>query len=141
MRTRKGGKSEKAKAFLGITRVELLVTAGLTLLLGALMVLAVVDARRRSRDAAILSRVRSVQAGLEAYRGRTASYPTDLGELQAEEEEGFAYEPRPEGCRADGERLCTEYSLRFALEGALGSLPGGACVAERQAVTCTKAER
>lgn len=137
MKKRKG---EKAKSSPGITRVELLVTAGLTLLLGTLMVLAVVDAGRRSRDAAVLSRVRGVQAGLEAYRGRTASYPTDLAEIRAEGE-GFIYEPRPEGCRADGERLCTEYGLRFSLEGTFGSLPGGDCVAERQAMSCAKPER
>lgn len=114
----------------GMTLVEILVAAGLVLLLGALMLLGVLDQRRRSRDAAVVSGARQVQAAVEDYRARTASYPSeasDLGNADAALAAAYGYRAEPEGCAADLGETCRGFVLAFTLEGRVGTLPGGAC--------------
>jgi len=57
----------------GMTLVEILIAAGLILLLGGMMLLGVLDSRRRAQDAETVSAARQVQAAVEAYRAKTAS--------------------------------------------------------------------
>lgn len=123
----------------GRTLVEILVAAGLTLLLGALMLLGVLDARRRSRDAETVAAVRQAQAAVEAYRARTASYPATAAELPAADAalaEAFGYRAEPDGCAADGTQACRGYVFSFPLEGRVGTLPGGACTLRPSGLAC-----
>jgi len=114
----------------GMTLVEILIAAGLVLLLGVLMLLGVLDQRRRARDAGVVSAARQAQAAVEAYRARTASYPASASDLppgDAELAAAFGYRAEPEGCAADRAETCRAYALSFSLEGRVGSLPGGDC--------------
>lgn len=114
----------------GMTLTEILVAAGLVLLLGVLMLLGVLDARRRARDGAVVSAARQAQAAVETYRARTASYPGSAADLAAEDAalaEAFGYEAEPSGCAPDLAETCRSYVLRFRLEGRVGTLLGGAC--------------
>ena len=113
-----------------MTLTELLVAAGLVLLLGTLMLLGVLDARRRARDGAVVSAARQAQAAVEAYRARTASYPGAAADLPADDAalaEAFGYAAEPAGCAPDQAETCRSYTLRFRLEGRVGTLAGGAC--------------
>ncbi len=114
----------------GMTLVEILIAAGLVLLLGALMLLGVMDQGRRARDAGVVSGARQAQAAVEAYRAKTASYPADASALpdgDAALAEAYGYRAEPDGCAADKADVCRGYVLRFALEGRVGSLAGGDC--------------
>lgn len=114
----------------GMTLVEILVAAGLVLLLGVLMLLGVLDARRRARDGAVVSAARQAQAAVETYRAKNASYPgaaSDLPPEDADLAEAFGYQAEPEGCAADKAETCRTYLLRFSLEGRVGTLAGGSC--------------
>jgi type II secretory pathway pseudopilin PulG len=114
----------------GMTLVEILVAAGLVLLLGTVMFLGVLDQRRRGRDAGVVSAARQAQAAVEAYRALTASYPGSAADLPAEDAalaEAFGYEAEPAGCGAEQAELCRSYVLRFTLEGRVGTLAGGTC--------------
>ncbi len=125
----------------GLTLVEGLVAGGLVLVLAVPMVLGVFDTRRRSRDANVVSTVRQVQAALEAYRARTASYPERASILRsddAELAEMFEYAPEPSGCGSATPLPCREYRLQFSLEGPIGSLSGGVCTAARTGLSCSR---
>ena len=126
----------------GMTLVEILVAAGLILLLGVGMLLGVLDQRRRGRDAEVVSGVRQAQAAVEAFRAKTASYPgspTDLEGDDAALAETYGYEAEPTGCGADQGDLCRSYVLRFTLEGRVGTLVGGSCeLRPGAAITCAK---
>ena len=114
----------------GMTLVEILIAAGLVLLLGVLMLLGVLDQARRSRDAVVVSGARQAQAAVETYRAKTASYPgkaTDLPPGDAELAAAYGYKAEPEGCAADLGDTCRSYVLGFTLEGRVGTLAGGAC--------------
>jgi|GEM_PF-2464980 len=114
----------------GMTLVEILVAAGLVLLLSVLMLLGVLDARRRARDAAVVSAARQAQAAVETYRAKNASYPGEASDLpsgEAELAEAFGYLAEPAGCAPDKAETCRAYALSFSLEGRVGTLAGGAC--------------
>jgi type II secretory pathway pseudopilin PulG len=123
--------------------LEILVAAGLVLLLGAAMILGIRDARRRSRDASRLSDVRVLQAEIERYRHRSGAYPADLAAdaPEAALPEGTEYAPVPEGCGTASEILCRGYAVRFRLEGKIGGLAGGVCEARPEGITCTGPEK
>lgn len=126
----------------GASRVEMLVAGGLILLLGILMLLAVLDAQRRSRDIERVAAVREAQADIETYRARNASYPATADGLPAAEAAVVAalgYQAEPTGCQAGAAELCRDYVLHFTLEGSVGVLAGGVCEAHPgQAITCTR---
>ena len=126
----------------GMTLVEILVASGLVLLLGVLMLLGVLDARRRARDGAIVSNARQAQAAVETYRAKSASYPgkaSDLPPGDAELAEALGYAAEPSGCAADAAETCRAYALSFVLEGRVGTLAGGACVLRSGGgITCVK---
>lgn len=125
-----------------MSRVEILVATGLVLLLGVLMLMGVVDARRRARDGAIVSSVRQAQASVETYRAKNASYPaaaSDLPSGEAELVDAFGYLPEPEGCAADLAQTCRSYVLKFVLEGRVGTLIGGNCeLRPGSGITCAR---
>jgi type II secretory pathway pseudopilin PulG len=122
-----------------LTLIEIVVAGGLILVVGTAMLLGVLDAQRRADDALRVSYVRQVQAGIEAYRSRTASYPsesTDLAGTDAALAQAFAYLADPPGCAADGGTACRSYSLQFTLKGPVGLLTGGNCTAGPQGLLC-----
>jgi type II secretory pathway pseudopilin PulG len=126
----------------GMTLVEILVAAGVVALLGVLMLLGVLDQRRRARDAAVVSGARQAQAALEDYRARTASYPADATELAADDAaraEAYGYRAEPDGCAADLGDACRGYALTFSLEGRVGTLPGGDCELRQTGVIACQA--
>lgn len=126
----------------GMTLVELLIAAGLVLLLGVMMLLGVLDQRRRSRDASVVSAARQAQAAVETFRAKTASYPGEAADLpagDAELAEALAYEAEPGGCGPDMAEVCRGYVLRFALEGRVGTLTGGDCeLRPADGITCVR---
>ncbi|WKZ29395.1 MAG: hypothetical protein QY323_01545 [Patescibacteria group bacterium] len=125
----------------GITLVEGLIAGGLVLVLAVPMVLGVLDTRRRSRDASVVSLVRQTQAALEAYRARTASYPERTDLLRSDDADladALGYAPEPSGCGSVSATPCQNYRLQFALEGQLGALAGGSCTAERTGLSCSQ---
>jgi type II secretory pathway pseudopilin PulG len=124
-----------------MTLVELLVAGGLILVLGTLMLLGVLDQRRRARDALLVSSVRQTQAGLEAFRAQTFSYPGSSSELTAADAgaaETFGYQAEPQGCGADKAEQCTSYRLSFSLEGRVGLLSEKNCTANPQGLSCSR---
>lgn len=126
----------------GMTRFEAIAAGGLVLLLGTLMLLSVLDAGRRARDAATVSSVRQAQAAIEAYRSETTSYPSepsDVGPGDSRLLEAFGYSSEPVGCAADKADTCRNYSLSFRLEGPVGTLAGGNCVLRLpEGIRCVK---
>ena len=106
------------------------------------MLLGVLDSRRRAQDAETVSAARQVQAAVEAYRAKTASYPGDAQALpggDAELAEAFGYEAEPSGCAADKAETCRAYVLRFSLKGRVGTLSGGACeLRPNGGITCVR---
>lgn len=124
-----------------MTLIEILVAAGLVLLLGAAMLLGVLDQSRRARDAQRVSQVRQAQAAIETYRARNASYPgstSDLGEDDAALAASFGYQAEPQGCGAGQAELCLNYGLTFSLEGPVGLLNGKTCTANPQGLSCSR---
>lgn len=125
----------------GMTLVEILVSGGVVLILGMIMLLGVLDTRRRADDAFRVSLVRQAQAGIEAYRSRMASYPgtsDDLSGTDAVVSQAFSYAADPPGCAADAGTACTSYAMRFTLKGPVGLLTGGDCTASPQGLLCPK---
>ncbi len=108
------------------------------ILVSALMFLGVRDQQRRSRDAQTVSRVRQMQAEIERYRARTASYPSAVSELGTAGADGFGYQAEPSGCGVDRLESCRSYLLRFRLEGDVGTLAGKNCVAKPLELSCSR---
>ncbi len=123
----------------GLTLVDGVVAAAVVLVVSTPMMLGVFDTRRRVRDTELVSRVRQAQAALEIHRARTGSYPenpTILRFDEAELLEAFEYAAEPASCGSARASPCTEYRLRFALEGSLGVLAGGICTARKTGLSC-----
>ncbi len=125
----------------GFTRLEVLLAAGVALVLVIPMVLGVQDTRRRARDAMRVSNVRQAQAALETYRAKKASYPAAASDMPADDValvQAMGYAPAPEGCNPRGASACVDYHLSFTLEGVIGGLPGGVCTATVQGLSCSR---
>ncbi len=124
----------------GFTLIEGAIAGGLVLVLAVPMLLGVIDTRRRADDAERVSSVRQVQAFLETYRARTASYPGAAEDLRSDEAElaqAFGYEAQPPGCGAHLPVTCLAYRLQFVMKGPLGTLSGGMCTASPQGLSCS----
>ena len=120
----------------GFKLVEILIAAGLILLIGTGEILGVRAARRISRDAVLLSSVRSAQAELIRYFHQRQSYP-ETESRAASAPDATRYRALPEGCVPAGEAPCSGYELSFRLEGPVGAWPGGACLAKPDGLTCS----
>lgn len=133
----------------GFTLIELLVVIAIIGLLSTLAVVALNNARQKSRDAKRVSDVKQVSTALELYFADNNGYPVaaagaTLGDVNNKclDEDGFVAacdaggttymglvptNPTPGGAdyvytSADG----STYSLTFTLEGATGGLDAGA---------------
>jgi hypothetical protein len=119
----------------GFSLIEIIIVAALILLIGAGAFLGVRAARRISRDAALLSAVRSAQAGLVRYYHEHQSYP-ETEAAGALIPRGLGYLALPEGCTPAGETSCRGYEMPFRLEGRIGALAGD-CLAKPEGLTCS----
>ncbi len=122
----------------GLSLVEALIAAGIILLIGGMAVFVAVDMRRRSRDTQRVSDIRQVQALLERYRSENASYPASTDGLAGAKDlkTTFTYKPSPDNCGPNLETTCGRYSIAFTLEGRVGTLTGGNCLATPENLTC-----
>jgi type II secretory pathway pseudopilin PulG len=121
-----------------MTRNEILISVGLTLLIGGLALWAVIDTGRRSRDTEVISAIRQLQADLDDYRRVHASYPASLDNLESDPGIALTYEPGPKDCGPSKAEICGSYQIHFRLEGRVGNLTGGACLLTAGNLTCQK---
>lgn len=63
----------------GFTLIEILIVAGVIIVIGILAAVAVNSARTKSRDAVRLSQVRMLQSALEDFYNENNGYPADQG--------------------------------------------------------------
>jgi len=120
----------------GFTKVELILTIVGLIVLAGLLIFAVSDTRRRSRDAQKVSALRQIQFDLQAFRNETASYPETIEGMGSTSVESFIYQAIPLNCQVNTETLCSSYQIDLALEGRVGRLSGGNCQATPDGITC-----
>jgi len=120
-----------------MTPIEIAVAAGIVIVCGVLLFLAVTNQQRQTRDAQRLEATRTLQAQLEFFRGEHASYPAMLDAIPGNHA-GYVYAATPDGCGEDKATLCLGYTLGFQLEGQIGGLTGGRCTAGPKGVTCAR---
>lgn len=112
----------------GFTLIELLVVIAIIGLLSTLAVVALNNARSKSRDAKRLSDVKQIQTALELYFNDAAAYPASITPGQPIANGSATYMGQvPSGPNtASNEQYVydgsnpTTYSLTFTLEGATG---------------------
>lgn len=119
----------------GLTLLEILIAAGAVLLLGAVMVVAVLGARRQASDVETIAAARGIQAAAERHRHLHGSYP-GADALSAEIGPVPGYRGTPEGCASDAENACRSYEIAFVLRGPIGGLTGGNCTAAPSGIAC-----
>ncbi|PIR56662.1 MAG: hypothetical protein COU72_05045 [Parcubacteria group bacterium CG10_big_fil_rev_8_21_14_0_10_41_35] len=140
----------------GFTLIELLVVIAIIGLLSTLAVVALNNARGKSRDAKRVSDIRSIQTGLELYFADKATYPViatpgvTLGAttyVTLSSTNGFAAtaagttymgkvpaNPTPGGAGYVYIGDATTYSITFTLEGPSGDLATGAHTASQTGI-------
>ncbi|MFA5360277.1 MAG: type II secretion system protein [Patescibacteria group bacterium] len=122
----------------GFTLIELLVVIAIIGLLSTLAVVALNNARMKSRDAKRVSDIKQIQTALELYYNDANAYPATLGTSIAFG--GVTYmasvptnpEPENDGNCPDGGAYTyvagtgnTDYTLGYCLGGATGGVPAG----------------
>jgi len=129
----------------GFTLIELLVVIAIIGLLSTLAVVALNNARQKSRDARRISDIKQIQTALELYYNDAGGYPTALTPGSSLAYSGTTYmnivpsNPTP---RTDGSPACpdsnyvytqdtpgTTYEITYCLGGATGGLDAGTKVA------------
>jgi general secretion pathway protein G len=128
----------------GFTLIELLVVIAIIGLLSTLAVVALNNARQKSRDAKRISDVKQIQTALELYYNDENGYPASVssGGAITGATSGVTYmnivptNPTPvDGCTVGASYTYTQqssggsYSLTYCLGGATGGLTSGAHVA------------
>lgn len=116
----------------GFTLIELLVVIAIIGLLATLAVVALNNARQKSRDAKRVSDIKQIQTALELYYNDANGYlsGTTLGSTLVLS--GVTYmgqvpsNPSPGGAAYAYSSNGTTYSLTFSLESGAGGLPSGA---------------
>lgn len=117
----------------GFTLIELLVVIAIIGLLSTLAVVALNNARMKSRDAKRISDVKQVQTALELYYNDVNLYPTNLGTSIANGSVTYMAavptnpSPRTDGTCADANYAYTQTSVgaSYTLTYCLGGITGG----------------
>jgi len=120
----------------GFTLVELLVVIAIIGLLATLSVIALNNARAKSRDAKRISDIKQIQTALELYFNDVNQYPTSLGSTIATGTPTTTYmqvvptPPTPPSTITQYTYLGTNtgtptYTIQYVLEGAMGSINAG----------------
>ena len=123
----------------GFTLIELLVVIAIIGLLSTLAVVALNNARMKSRDAKRISDVKQVQTALELYYNDANLYPTALGtSIVSGSVTYMAAVPTNPSPRTDGSPACADvdyaytqtsggasYTLTYCLGGITGGVPSG----------------
>ena len=121
----------------GFTLIELLVVIAIIGLLSTLAVVALNNARMKSRDAKRVSDVKQIQTALELYYNDANAYPGSLGTTIVSDGVTYMsavpYNPSPvnDGTCADDSTYTyvgsdpTTYSLTYCIGGAAGGVPLG----------------
>ncbi len=119
----------------GFTLIELLVVIAIIGLLSTLAVVALNNARLKSRDARRVSDVKQIQTALELYYNDANGYPALVTQAGSISYSGTTYmavvptNPSPGGIgytyTADGTAPYSTYHLQYLLEGTTGGIPGG----------------
>lgn len=156
--------SSSAREKTGFTLIELLVVIAIIGILMTVSVISLSGARRRARDTRRVADIQQVRNALLIYANQRATYPpgTDLalGEGAArcidDSDAGFRSGAEGDACsgfiimaRVPAEQIpgsppylyrrvdVNSYEITFSLEGSVGDLPGGSCVARVDSITCT----
>ena len=123
----------------GFTLIELLVVIAIIGLLSTLAVVALNNARMKSRDAKRVSDVKQVQTALELYYNDVNLYPASLGtSIKNGTVTYMATVPTNPAPRTDGSTPCADadyvyaqtaagasYTLTYCLGGITGGVPAG----------------
>ncbi len=121
----------------GFTLIELLVVIAIIGLLSTLAVVALNNARQKSRDARRVSDIKQIQTALELYYNDANGYPTTGGviSLGSISYSGTTYmavvpaNPSPNGVAytysSAAAGLPGTYTLKYELEGVTGGIPLG----------------
>ena len=123
----------------GFTLIELLVVIAIIGLLSTLAVVALNNARMKSRDAKRVSDVKQVQTALELYYNDANLYPAALGtSIVSGSVTYMAAVPTNPSPRTDGSPACADvdyayaqtaagasYTLTYCLGGITGGVPAG----------------
>ena len=130
----------KTKAKSGFTLIELLVVIAIIGLLSTLAVVALNNAREKSRDAKRVSDIKQIQTALELYYNDANAYPATAAGLGTIASAGVTYmssiptNPSPvnDGTCAAGSTYAytmgtsgTTYTLQYCLGGAAGGVTAG----------------
>jgi len=140
----------------GFTLIELLVVIAIIGLLSTLAVIALNNARQKSRDAKRVSDVKQLQSALELYYNDASGYPptaTIEGDcLSYDPDSGGGFgatcktdgttfmnivptNPSPNGMSYDYSETDGSYSLTYKLESGAGGLGSGIHTASEQGIT------
>jgi len=124
----------------GFTLIELLVVIAIIGLLATLAVVALNNARQKSRDAKRVSDIKQIQTALELYYNDENGYPTSLGTALVGPTSGVTYmgqvptNPTPGGTAYTYSSDGTTYTLIFSLESGAGGLSSGAHTATQSGI-------
>jgi len=144
----------------GFTLIELLVVIAIIGILATVSAVSLTGARRRARDTRRVSDIQQMRSAMVIYANQRATYPPGngltLGEGAArcldDSDEGFKV-GSCEGFiimqRVPREQIpgappylysridSNNYEITFTLEGTVGDLPSGACIARVDNIACT----
>jgi len=119
----------------GFTLIELLVVIAIIGLLSTLAVVALNNARMKSRDAKRVSDIKQIQTALELYYNDANAYPTTVTFGSSIASGGITYmatvpwNPTPVDCATGGTYAytgsATTYQLTYCLGGATGGVTSG----------------
>ena len=127
----------------GFTLIELLVVIAIIGLLATLAVVALNNARAKSRDVRRISDIKQIQTSLEMYYNDANGYPTGTAWPSSINYSGTTYmasvptNPAPNGCTYVYNGSTSSYTITFCLESGAGGYSSGTVYAKPSGLTTT----